>query len=272
MNPALIDFTTCKHHPWHTTQFIDVDLALHKLKDVAPIPEHLAVDLHLWVYKWADYSDDKFDRYDFCPGQDAVSYCLDQQGIWEPHETMAVLDILTGWSGRGLVVDVGSQIGYYPAIAAKLGCNTISVEAFEQSAQMTNANAAGNNKGRGWHESRLGMIQVLPVEPARNTRLFIADVEGQEAAAVDWYSASFEAGLVDYALLEFSPVFNDTYPALLERLNGWGYEGRVIPPKGSDRRFEYASEPLVVLRDQPPITVDDFDFPQENVLFHYTAR
>ena len=54
-------------------------------------------------------------------------------------------------------------------------------------------------------------------------RIAKIDIEGAESYAIDMLIPPLEAGNVDYLLVEVSPVFNDTYPALMERLFGLGY-------------------------------------------------
>lgn len=265
VNPTEVDYTRCQYHQFHETKRIHVDLSKHKLGDVPKIPERFNKTLELTVMDWSQYSDDTFSRYDFCPGQDVVSYCLDVQRIWEPTETLAVLDVL---QQSGLVVEAGCHLGYYAALAVASGCDFVGVETNEELAALTVGNVATNRTWEvSYSEIALGLVETLTPRPVEPIRLFIADVEGQEQAAVDYVAASFQNRTVDYALLEMSPIFNDTYPSLTERLIGWGYVGFVIPHKGTSLQ-KYGERPLDILKSTEPVTPELVaGWRQENCLF-----
>lgn len=269
MNPTEIDFTKCQHHAVHDRRRVTRRLSEHKLDDVPKVPAYLDKELDLEIFAWDHYSDESFNRYDYCPGQDTVSFCLDVQGIWEPVETLAVLDILqtSGW-----VVDIGSHFGYYCALAGACGCGVFMVEANPELAVMAAHNTRWNAVGNPGQGASVQLIQNLSPIGVEPTRLLIADVEGAERYALNYYRASFEAGMVDYVLLEISPTFNDTYPEIVRQMIQWGFVGYMIPHKGWDRLGEYAENPLLVIQETPeviPATVQHWR--QENVLFMLRA-
>lgn len=249
-----VDYTRCAYHALHDHLDLKVRLSDHRLKDIPQIPAKWDLDLSLTVYDWSHYSDDTFSRYDFCPAQDAVSYSIDQQGIWEGYETLAVLQIL---DEPGIVVDVGAHVGWYCAIAAAKGHWVWAVEANPESANLASANCQTNYApGAPLGTMTVGLVEHLELSaehPARQARLFISDVEGSEVAAVGYAWEGFSHGEIDYAMLEMSPVFNDSYPALTQQFIDWGYVGFQVPHKG-ERLVDYGLDPLGVLVSGRPIT------------------
>ena len=62
-------------------------------------------------------------------------------------------------------------------------------------------------------------------------RLVKMDIEGAEEHALRVVWPLVKAGLVDHLLIELSPVFNDSYPALVDMIRGEGYRAW-LPHRG----------------------------------------
>ena len=60
--------------------------------------------------------------------------------------------------------------------------------------------------------------------PAGPIRLVKVDLEGNDDQAIRCLGPALQEGRVEELVVEISPCFNDRYPALVERMRGWGYE------------------------------------------------
>ena len=50
------------------------------------------------------------------------------------------------------------------------------------------------------------------------------DIEGNEQWGVKYFEKSFEAGCIKNVIMEISPVFNNSYPSIIEKMKGFGYD------------------------------------------------
>jgi hypothetical protein len=82
------------------------------------------------------------------------------------------------------------------------------------------------------------------------------------------YKKSFESKLVDYAIFEISPVFNDSYTKLVEDIIACGYSAYVIPNAGSSVASAYLANPLDEILKTEKVNLADINkWHQVNVLF-----
>lgn len=240
-------------HTKHTSKPIDLILdGPTKLTDVPEIVPRLRRHLRMEVYDWQKYfkterNNEVVPIYDkYCPGQDVVSYALDRQGVWEGYETAAVLDILSE-QPTGTVVDVGAHIGYYSLLAGTGGYDVLAYETNESNLKLLEANVNQNCPGKvvivnQWVDEKTPRINDI------NIHLFKCDIEGSEKHAIKMIEKPLRQKMVKYLLLEISPVFNDSYPYLVEKICNYGYRVYQIPGKGWEHTKDYAEQPITALK------------------------
>jgi len=216
------------------------------------------------VYHWRDYGGPDLDRWpDYCPAQDIVSRSIDQTGLWEPYESALVVDILTPGDGVGVVLDFGCQVGWYTALATHLGYEVAAIDVNTENLALTHSNALGP-----FADVYLGVVdEHAPLlDPEMLVRVAKIDIEGAEQWAIRMLSPTLQARNVAYLLMEVSPVFNDTYPDLVEQVCGYGYDTFVIP-----HTAPRVDNPLETLMKYPLVAEDRRGMVaamhQENLLF-----
>lgn len=242
---------TCTHHEHHETRTVHVTLrGQPAVPDYPPIPDGLALEFDLDIWD--------ADRYDnthgYCPGDDAVSRSIKEQGIWEGFETLLALDILGG--APGTFIDLGCQLGWYSVLAVLTDHPVLAVDGDMQCVRLAwrNLDRAARSAGPLYSakhpegQIQLAIFDGKPVPMPTVTgaiRLLKADVEGQELAALQSFQSSFEGGLVDYALVELTPAWGIPEAVEIVRQMGrWGYAPHEIPDKGYTRVAEFAADPL----------------------------
>lgn len=234
-------WTHCRHHTEG-----------HQSRTVSRAIGGERFDITIW--DWEKYCDGTFTAFpDYCTAQDAVSWVIDQQGIWEPSETTVINDILKE-QGEGLVLDVGAHIGWYSLLAALHGHTVAAIEADPDNIQLIQQNARQNRKEiYTFHGYVHANPPVLPVEPVHFLKV---DIEGAEPYAYEMCQKLFDEKAIKYALFEISPVFGrqnkygvttDTYPDLVEQL-AENYDLYQIPTKNWSKRSEFTAKPLDTLR------------------------
>lgn len=221
-------------HTHHKVKTVDIDLSTHSIPD---IPKSVGTAKYM-VYDWELYDGTGC----YCPGNDEVSLSIDTQGIWEGYEIGLALDIVR--KEPGIVLDFGANTGWYSILLALEGCDILAIEADEENVRILQNNALLNRVygsitvSRGWICSDTPLLASGP-----RIRLLKSDVEGMENEVVRVCKNLFEDKLIDYALLEVSPIFADHYPDTLGFIVGCGYEAYLVPDKGYDT-MKFASDPL----------------------------
>lgn len=225
-------------HGQHQTRQVHIDIGgPTAYRDLAPIPRRFkrAFDMLIW-----DPDRYPVDGGPYCPAHDAVSETIAMHRIWEPQETTLTLQVCSG-AEPGLLVDFGSQIGWFSLLALSAGARVLALDADEENLRILHDSIIAN----GWYTNPTGFwspgdrwelrnLRVSPDTPpfeARPIRLAKIDIEGAEDQAVRVLWPSIEAGLVDFLLIEISPVFADYYPDLVASLLDAGYDGYMLPPK-----------------------------------------
>lgn len=170
------------------------------------------------------------DTFGYCPGDDDVSRTLMLYGIWEPIETRMFTDAL--YRNPGLVIDFGSQIGWYSMLATATGHDAFAVEAIPEHERMTWINAAERGDGALWQVQHWlnEHTPVLPALDAPPISIVKMDVEGCERYAMQCIRELLDAQLVPNVLMEVSPTFNDSYPALVYDLLNRGFRAMALNP------------------------------------------
>ena len=216
-------------HERHETTWHRVTLrgqsAVH---EYPPIPEHLAREFWMQLYDHEQYKG--FAGY--CPGQDDICLGIQQSGIWEGYETLVALQILHEGDRNHRVIDVGAQLGWYTLLAASFGYDVLAVEAHAETLHHL-VESAERNGWRDLVEPVLAWIgkDTPPAEWTGEYLLLKADIEGAEEHAVRWCRELFLERRLRYALLEISPCFNASYPALVEWILDCGYAAYMLPSK-----------------------------------------
>ena len=196
----------------------------------------------------------------YCTGDDHVSRMLLEHGTWEPHVLAALdeLGVLDAPEESEVVLDFGCQVGWYARHAADRGFHVLALDGDGECLDVCAANVARAAEradrdlvlSRGWLDERTRTLP-LPADGTR-VRLVKADVESSECHVVRACSRLLDAGVVEWILLEISPVFRDDYrEEVLVPLLEAGYS-RAWRLHGGLREWA----------DGWPL-----DFPQEEILF-----
>lgn len=241
----------CKIHKAHSTLIKDINYLGHEYVQV--------------IYNWSQYLDPK--SHTWCPANDVVSQNIDTYGYWELYETALVNDLFKKAKNDSRLIDVGAQTGWYTLLAADSGLSVWAIESDENSASLIK-NSAMLNGFKNVLVQNMFVDKKSPPLPAIWAYLVKVDVEGNEKYALQMLESSFQQKLVDYAIFEFSPIFDNSYKKILAKLNAYGYNGYRIPTGGEIWADDFLSNPLDVLIKQKPVSVEDVDkWEQENVLF-----
>jgi hypothetical protein len=235
---------------------VTLDGQPHGIQDVPAIPSRLARVMVMEVYDWRQYfridgqgvPQQRFDHY--CTGQDIVSYSIDMQGVWEGYESVLVLDILDQGKPNSVMLDFGSHLGWYSLLAATTGYQVASFDADPQNIDTVKRNAEINGVADNVHPYHSWIDQDAPKLRVHDDEVHLVkiDIEGAERWAVRMIEPLLAKGKINYLLIEVTPLFNDRYPALVEKIAQYGYEVYMVPNKGWEYTQAYGENPLAVLR------------------------
>lgn len=206
-----------------------------------------------WIWAWEKYQ----WQGAYCPGQDEVSKSIEITGWWEKPDTDRMLAILR--EKPGMVLDFGSHIGWFTVQALELGCEVWALDADPENMRLLWENIDRSDFG-GDLATTTSWVADLPPDTFKHDdhiRFLKCDLEGHEWEMVNLTRHLWQARLIDYALLEISPIFETrssiqapNYAALVDELIGYGYRATVYKSEGD---WE--------------VTGADCTFDQENVLF-----
>lgn len=159
----------------------------------------------------------------YCSGQDAVSDRLIVEGFWEREDSKPIAEILERGDRSRLVIDFGSHIGWYSIMAARLGYQVRAIDADIENLRLLKATAELQGLDHlitpvhAWVDENFACIYGhVEVE------LVKIDLEGSDHHAVNAFWPSLDR--VRNLYVEISPVFNDGYPALVDRLTSAGFQ------------------------------------------------
>lgn len=231
MNPnamAAWDEIGCQRgHREHRSKYVQVKLdGPTAYGDCTSIPHRLAVGFGMKVW---DTDEHPVDGGPYCPAHDVVSQTISELGVWEPRETVLVLDALAKSHSDTVLLDIGAQVGWYSHLAIAMGRKAVAWEADHDCAELLRSLNYPDDVLE-IHEDRVGPFSEL-LRPARRVSVAKIDIEGAEWDAIDALWPHIAAGAVDHLLVEISPVFDDWYPRLVCRLVDAGYAAYMLPPK-----------------------------------------
>jgi FkbM family methyltransferase len=124
-------------------------------------------------------------------------------GFWEPHVTMAFIDLLDapGWPANPTFCDLGANSGYYSMIASHLGFRATAIEADPENVKLLRMNA--KMCGRSFHVIQgvvgsKGLRADVIVDPISSNSSFVLSPAGSIPAVkvpeADVYKIDLEGG------------------------------------------------------------------------------
>lgn len=194
-------------------------------------PDHDVIILDLDRFKIAVYDSETYrGTHGYCPGDSILSRSVTESGMWEGWSYKILMDheVFRG----GLVVDIGSNMGWYSLLAASLGCSVLAVEGDPDNFRLLCRNIALNHFSElidprfEWVDETWALSDV----PDGEVDLIKVDLEGKDVEAVDGMWELISSGRVANMLIEVSPVFRDGYPAMVEKIMDLGYSATVVDP------------------------------------------
>lgn len=251
----------CATHERHDYAIANMSLSgpCEAVPDYPVIPERLSLpDYPFWVFDAAQYCEPGY-----CTGDDELSRSVLAQSRWEGFETSLVLDILTD-TNRAWVLDIGSHVGWYSTIAARLGHNVLAFDADREHLHLLRMNTRGDNYALPVESIHCWIDADTPKmtsPPRGHIRLVKIDLEGSERHAIRMIEPMLHR--VDYVLMEVSPEFDqgDVITPLAE----YGFEAFIVPTKGYEGPF---SEPRLETGQYPLRSIGPV---QRSVLFARTS-
>lgn len=199
------------------------------------------------VYAWQNYQ----GTVGYCTGNCAVSETIDTQQQWERFGTALMTDVLSGGDpATDIVVDFGLHVGWYSVTAAKLGYKVFAWETDPENISVAKRNAATH--GCELTVTNAWVDETLPPFDTedRRVRFLKADIEGNEQHAIAAFDHMFATRSVDAAMVEISPVFNGSYPDLVEHICGYGYDVCWVPDGSFADLPEFFESPVEFVRSR----------------------
>jgi hypothetical protein len=129
---------------------------------------------------------------------------------------------------------VGSHIGWFSRLALSKGFAVLGFEGVSENIDLAKVNAPRAVFTKMWFDEN-----TKPSNLIYEADLIKMDIEGMEQHAVRYFEKSFESGKIKNALIEISPVFNDSYPALTQRMINWGYEVFLVDGTKWNGKFDF---------------------------------
>lgn len=210
----------------------------HDSHEIMPVETEIG---EMWVYDHFKYMG--FAGY--CSGQDDISRTLAMYGRWEPEETKVARRILENGNRDDLFIDIGSHIGWFSKLARSYGYDVLAFEADAQNIQLYKKNTDDHcTVTRVWFGE-----DTEDIDLPKNKRVVLLkiDIEGAEQFALVALRHSLD--LVDNILMEISPTFNDTYPALVDNLYKYGFTPYFMNGKPFDFNYDFAQDNLLFVRE-----------------------
>lgn len=175
----------------------------------------------------------------YCTGQDEVSKSLDLNGTWDTDIFNAIQQIANNGT-KGLFVDIGCHIGWFSRFALLKGFDVESYDGDADNLKLLEKNAPKAKKHFAWFEAG-----VEPTGLIQDINILKIDIEGNEQWAIRYFENSIKAKKVKHIIMEVTPVFNDSYPALVQKLQNYGYEVQDLHVSKWDGKFDFDQTDLL---------------------------
>jgi len=234
---------TCQrgHDHHETREFTIVFSGPTAYRDLPSIPRRFSDTFEMEVWDTEKYP---VDGGPWCPAHDAVSETLLSLGVWDPAETILMLE---AFRYCDTFIDIGAQLGWYSILALRSQMNVVAFEADPIVCDVLERNMARHAEFLGHYSvqaERVGPHSSIPF-PETDDRLVVKiDIEGAEADAVKMLEPLMPQ--IDFMLIEISPCFNDTYPDLVIDLIRRGFNAYLVPQKSiPPARLEILPDDLV---------------------------
>lgn len=220
----------------HRTFEIEVDLSeRHGYLNFAPIPERLWLPrfkMEVWDWTVAAEASEPVEGQ-WCPARCAISETIAEHGIWEPPETLTLLNLFEAARLSGEqwdFIDVGAQLGWFSMLAGQCGLIPICWEADQEVSDILQRNLDRSAEFYAIRLERIGRDSTGFWDPSPHPAIMKIDIEGAEPAAIKVYHASFEQGLIKAALIETTPRFGvDVYAMADQMINEYGMVAHILP-------------------------------------------
>ncbi len=174
----------------------------------------------------------------YCTGQDAVSETIERTRSWDIKVHKRIQSILRG-GDKGWFFDVGSHIGYFSKLALNLGYEVFAFEGNRENLDLHMLNAQAAVRDLIWFEKDMSNFKF-----DNEVELIKIDIEGAEEHAIEYFSSLLDGKLVKNIVMEVSPVFNDSYPELVKKIQGYGFEVRNIDGSLFDFNYDFEQDDL----------------------------
>lgn len=182
----------------------------HKYHDRKMVP---SIQGNFLIYDYEKYMD--FPGY--CMGQDDVSRTIGLYGKWS-QDMYDFIEKILDKKDHGLFLDVGSHIGWFSRLAVSKGYSVIGFEGAPENIELARINVPTGIFENIWFDK-----DTKPTNLMVYAQLLKMDIEGNERYGLVYFEKSFRNKRIDNAVIEITPVFNDSYPALIKQMQDWGY-------------------------------------------------
>lgn len=191
------------------------------------------------VYDHSKYKD-QFNTY--CTGQDGLSFTLINTGCWEKLYLDCIGNILKNGDRNNLVIDIGSHIGWYSKMATQLGYKVIAFEGDKENVEVLKLNAPDTDVRYIWFEENMESV----FESDKTIELMKLDIEGSEKYGIHYMRKVLSR--TKNIFIEVSPIFNDSYPKLIKKLQNLGFEVLEYNGKPFDFNYDFDQKDLWLRR------------------------
>lgn len=221
----------------HRTFEIEVDLSeRHGYLNFAPIPERLWLPrfkMEVWDWTVAAEASEPVEGQ-WCPARCAISETIAEHGIWEPPETLTLLNLFEVArlvDEHWLFIDIGAQIGWFAMLAQFCGVPAVCWEADPEVADILERNLQrAGDQAPAVIRDRIGPSTTSDGINLTAPAIVKIDIEGAEPDAVRMLDPFFRSGHIKAALIETTPRFGvDVYAMADQMINEYGMVAHILP-------------------------------------------